>query len=452
MKSRIVCYIFLFICSYIVINRTQINDVFYNFDRSGYYSYLPALFIYHDVGTLSFYAPMAEKYNFGGGPRYGMHEMPNGKRVNKYAIGASLFEMPTFLMAHAFCLATGKYDADGYSDPYEYALIFNSIIWSFIGLLILRRFLLRYFTDPIVAITIACIGFGTNFYCHAAFEQGMSHNFSFVLFASILLYTEKWLTDKSTNAIYALGIILGLIAITRPVNVIVVLIPLLWKVHNKRTAQERAELLSSQYKHILNAFILCVFVAGMQMAYWKYTGGSWLFYSYQGEHFDFTDPYIIKGLFSFRKGWFVYTPMAFIGMVSLFYTPKQYTPAIITFFAIMIYVVFSWENWYYGGSFGARPLIETLPLLALPLAFLTKKIVSKRRALYTAAYSLLLAFLIAVNLFQSYQYVKGTIHYDRMTYQYYMRVFGKIKASEEDWKHLMPQQEYEDEINSWNKN
>ena len=87
--------------------------------------------------------------------------------------------------------------------------------------------------------------------------------------------------------------------------------------------------------------------------------------------------------------------------------------------------------WWYGGGFGSRVMIQSLAILALPLAALTDKIF-RSGYLLKSFFILILAAGISLNLFQSWQYSKAIIHWDSMNKEYYWKVFGKTKISNED--------------------
>jgi hypothetical protein len=182
------------------------------------------------------------------------------------------------------------------------------------------------------------------------------------------------------------------------------------------------------------------------MAYWKYTSGHWLYYSYTGEHFDFLHPRIGVGLFSFRKGWFVYTPMALVGMlgfVALWRRDKRLVPALLLYFVLVIYTVFSWKNWWYGGGFGCRPLIDSLPMLALPLGALVAHVAGLKRVAPMAALYTLLSLFVVLNMFQTFQFSKHIIHHDRMSWGAYWHVFGKTQMTFDELEpYLMNEKEY----------
>jgi len=61
---------------------------------------------------------------------------------------------------------------------------------------------------------------------------------------------------------------------------------------------------------------------------------------------------------------------------------------------------------------------------------------SLRKKIARCALAAVLLFFVWLNLFQTYQYTFGTIHYSEMNGPYYWRIFGKVMASDEDWKLL----------------
>jgi len=110
---------------FIIFNRFswKENTVF-QYDQGGYYRYLPAVFIYHDLGHYSFLPEINHRYHVSDGIDYyaAYAQEKTGRRLNKYSIGVSLFELPWFFAAHAITKLTHHYPADGYS-PYYRLLI-----------------------------------------------------------------------------------------------------------------------------------------------------------------------------------------------------------------------------------------------------------------------------------------------------------------------------------------
>ncbi len=448
MGSKLVIFVIAFLYIYIFFNR--LNDwrndhIAFQWDRSTYYVYLPAIFIYGDLAQLSFYKEKNQEYFFTG---YDWdvppgNTQPNGRVLDKYPVGTAIMEAPFFFIAHAYCTIRGDDKADGFSLPYQEAVAFCAMFWVVFGLFLCRSVFKRNYSDGIICITLLCIAFGTNLYHYTAFEQGMSHPISFFLFAAVLYLSAKWHESSKRKYIYWLAIVLGLVTLTRPVNIVVGLIPLLWGVYNADTFKQRLKLLKKQIAPIVIGLIVFSSLIFTQLAYWKYITGHWIYYSYEGEGFNLPYSKIYKGLFSYQKGWFVYTPMALIGILGLIAVDKKYKLSLISFFAVMIYITFSWKQWWYGWGFGCRPLVDTYAILAFPLAASFTYIYEKLKYLsIKIVFSTILMFFIGLNLFQTYQYSKMLLHGDRMTKAFYWKVFGKLENHENMDPYLISPEEY----------
>lgn len=450
MKSRLIILLFTVVSFFIICNTSKDWKWWvFKWDKSGYHLYLPALFIYNDIAKLEFYKYIDEAYKPSGDMKeYGLTSFANGSKANKYSIGVAVHELPFFLAAHYINIHIIHYPVDGYSDPYQWGAFISNLCWVVAGLLLLRGFLRRHFSDTVTAITLLAIAFGTNLYHYVVFSPGMAHGYLFFDFALLMLCTDRLYSTGHRKYFYLLGLALGLVAITRVSDLVVVLIPLLWGLSNTPAVKQRLNFLKDNALHIIGAGLVFLSVAMIQVAYWKYVTNEWIYDGYINEGFAWADSAIWKGLFSFRKGWFVYTPLAVFmiwGIYSMRRRFRQHIPAIIVFLVVNIYVIFSWWNWWYGGSFGARPMVETYAVLSLPLAAFTEQLILGRRRLLQAAAGVLLPLLIALNMFQSYQSYKNVIHWDGMTRAYYFRVFLKTKETEEDKQYLMTDGEKFDE-------
>lgn len=439
--SLFVIYLFLISSIYTTFNigRYTGNSVLV-WDIFNYHLYLPETFIYQDFRKLEFLDSAIVKYNPSPTcPRFGIYlDFNTYNYFNKFPCGVALFEMPGFLIAHTFAKITNLYPADGFSPPYQLSVVLSTILFGFFSLLLLRSFLKRYFNELEIGISFLIIVFGTNFYHYNSLEAGLSHIYLFFCFSALIHQTEVWHRLKTRKSILLIGLILGLAVLTRPSNALMVIIPLLWNINNLK---EKLKLIRTSWLWILIAFLVFIIVLSPQLLYWKYVTGQYLYYSYGVEKFNFSEPQILKGLFSFRKGWFVYSPLVMIGFIGLIYSffNKKYSffswMALI-FFIIDIWVVFSWWNWYYGGSFGCRAMLETLALLAFPLTLIVSKVIDQKRKILKYVFFTIVALGIGLNLFQTWQYKRCIIHWDKMNQEYYWKVFLKKSVSTEDSKLL----------------
>jgi hypothetical protein len=170
-----------------------------------------------------------------------------------------------------------------------------------------------------------------------------------------------------------------------------------------------------------------------QLFYWKSVTGEWLYYSYGNERFFFNDPKILLVLFSFKKGWLIYTPtmlFAIIGIGMLWKINKKYFYPVLLFFIINLYIVSSWWCWWYGGGLGMRSLVESYAILAIPLAaFLTW--LAKQKLRIRIPLCIIVFAISAQSAFHTIQYYYGAVHWAWMTKEAYFDSFWRVKPSKE---------------------
>ncbi len=115
---------------------------------------------------------------------------------------------------------------------------------------------------------------------------------------------------------------------------------------------------------------------------------------------------------------------ALAGIVFLRKTAPSLFLPVLVFVVINIYVVYSWWCWWYGGSFGSRPMIDIYGIMALPLAILTEKAWRKGHWM-KGVLILVFAGFLWLTQFQMMQYRKSLLHWDSMTKEAYWGIFGR---------------------------
>ncbi|MEP7265139.1 MAG: hypothetical protein ABI772_11605 [Bacteroidota bacterium] len=393
---------------------------FINYDSIIYYSYLPAAFIHHDL-SLKFIDTDHHKY----GMQYWPETASNGAYVNKMTCGLAILLLPFFFIGHLAAYLTG-FEMNGYTLPYGISLYFGTIVYSVAGLWLLRKTLLQFFNDRITALTILAIGVGTNLFFYTAIDAIVSHAYNFFLACAFLYLTFKWYAQPTLYRSILTGLTAGMIILLRPVNVLMILFFLLYDITSWKSFKAKLHFFVLHYNECLIICLAAFIVFIPQFLYWKYNTGDWLYYSYGKEHFYFTKPHVLDGLFSYRKGWLLYTPimaLSIIGMLLLKDKLRRFTLPVITMSAITIYVTYCWWCWWYGGCFGGRSMIDYYPFLSIPLAALYEK--SFRKTALLIPVCVFTLFFIYMNIFQSYQQRAFIIHYDSMTKKAYWDVFLK---------------------------
>lgn len=410
-----------------------------DYDISGYYAYLPAIFIYDDLKELNWRSEMIEKYHFNGLDDCAP-ERESGVKVIKYPVGMAISYFPGFAMAHLYASLSNS-ASDGYSQPYHLGLIIIGWLYMLIGLWYLRKLLSIYFEDWIVALTLLIVALGTNYYIYAGSHTMMSHSFLFMLFALVIYHTTRWYKNPNWSRIIGIGILLGLITITRPTEILLSLVVLFWGVYNIDSLRLRIKLLTQYKLHLLTAVVGTAIVISIQLFYWKYASGDWIVYSYKDEGFTWDGRYLRECFIGFRKGWLIYTPVMLLGIIGLYPMYKQKNTSgiakpIILFLIISTYIIFSWDNYWYGGGFGQRAMISSYVLFSFSIAALLQSLTSKGKWLkYLTGVFILLC--IWLNIFQSFQaQIWGGFETNHMTKKYYFKIFGERNINP-DWKVLL---------------
>lgn len=391
-------------------------------DVDQYYSYLPATFIHQDL-TFSF------------SKRYWLIENTNGKKLAKGSMGMSYMYAPFFAIGHIIAL-NSDYKADGYSKPYSLSIWFGTMFYFLFGMIFLVKVLDNFVNKWVSVLTVLLIFFGTNLLFYTIGSTGeMPHSYLFSLFSVFLYLTIKWHKSNRTRHLYLLAFVFGLIVIIRPVEILLVLFFFLYGVYSKHTLFSKLNLLKKNLPQLLIASFIFILPILPQLLYWKIYGGDWLVYSYgSDEKFFFSDPKIIDFLFSYRKGWLVYSPLMIFSLVGFFFMNKRakdFKIAIPAFIIIIIYMLSSWWCWWYGGSFGMRAMIQYYALLAIPLAVFIQFTITKK--LYFFLVTPIIIGFSYYGFVYNVKYKNSTIHWDSMTKDAYWYTFMKPIFSGEDF-------------------
>ena len=401
------------------------------YDVISYYSYLPALFIEKDI-KLSFWKN-EDPYK----KRYWPITTSEGDYMIKTTCGLSIMYSPFFAVAHILAEPLG-YEPNGFTFPYTFALLFSGVFFVILGMIILRKFLLRHFSDMVTLMAIAIIGLCSPLYWYATLESAMSHSYSFFLFSAFLYLTDLWYTDQKWKYVFAIGLIVGLISLVRPSNLLVVLVFLLYGITSFKQVRERFFMFLHDYKKYLVMAILVLVVWIPQFIYWKVATGHFVYYSYTDEGFYWLDPKIIECLFGFRKGLFLYSPILLCILPGIWFLRKkcpQYFIPVIIFSILNLYVISSWWCWWYGGGYSMRPMVESLALMAIPLAAFLEWFFSRKKVIKIVA-APVLCLMIFFSSFHIIQYYHEVIHYDAMSSKAYFESFLRLNRSDEYWNLL----------------
>lgn len=385
-----------------------------------------------------FYHEYIATYLYGAEPYVPREQKP----VIKYTMGMAFTYLPGVALGYVISEIKGLDHNYGRNYVYQHVLYYLGLLYSLIGLYFLIKILKQWFSESFSIFITSIIFLGTNLYYYVRLEPLMTHAVGFALVASFIYFTLQFIKSPDWKNCLALAFSLGILTLIRPTNLVIVLFPLVFLVTNKNLFS----FITRNLKYLLGILIVIGLLFIPQLLYWHTYTGEWLYYSYRHEKFFWNKPAILQVLISFRKGWFIYTPLMILALPGAFICYQRNKPvfwAILIFSIVNIYIISCWWCWWYGGSFGMRPMIDSYALFAIWIAYFFDYLVKKSRIVFVSAI-IVVGFLIYLNLFQTRQAKECWIHFDSMTYTAYKRVFlnNKIDFTREEWEAMLDQPNY----------
>jgi hypothetical protein len=393
-------------------------------DGKGYYIYLPAAFIYQDF-SFEFTQQTEAKYYDDSQPP--VVQLPDDKKLNKYFAGEAILLIPFFLIAHLLSFILGV-PTDGYSFFYQASVSVAAVFYALAGLLMMSKYLKHFIVSENVITFVLILTFGGSTLLHYTWmEPSMSHVYSFFVINAFIALAAAFFISHRKTTLFLLFAILGIICLIRPVNILIILaLPFIWMMLKNKTSIKN--LIQSKPIFLLGLllFLMIVFI---QLIFYKLQIGQWWIWAYHQEGFNFSKPHFFDFIFSFRKGWLIYTPIAFISLITAVYLWRNNLKILLSYFTpliIILYVASSWHDWAYGAGYGSRPMTEYIGFALIPLAIYLEQIKNEVQKAIIIFFTW--CFLL-INCVHIYQINKHILLLDNMTFKAYKASF--LKTSDE---------------------
>ena len=152
-------------------------------DGTGYYAYLPAIFIYND---LQFdFLDDKNLINDDGASRV---TLDNGKIVNKYTCGLAFLQFPFFLIAYFLSFLFGQ-SPDGYAPIFQWFFLLGNTVYFTVGLVFLNKILHFFRIKTWIAIWVLLVFTAGNSVLHyTTYDAYHSHAFSLSLMIGLVYF------------------------------------------------------------------------------------------------------------------------------------------------------------------------------------------------------------------------------------------------------------------------
>jgi hypothetical protein len=412
--------------------KSSYTEATLSWDVSGYYMYLPALFIYNDIEKCGFIPNIIDKYHPTPDIQQGFVHEKSGNFVMKYSAGQAVLMAPFFAVGHMIAKNSDVYPSDGFSYPYQMSIGVGMLVYSFLGIYLLYFLLTKYFPDEIAAVVLFAVVIGTNYMLFASVDQCLTHGPLFFLYALLMFLSRKFYQDISIMNATFIGLVIGLMTLIRPTEIIAILIPMFWGIGTQKELSDRFVFHTKGWRYFIIAGLFLVIIVSIQPLYWKYVTGDWIVYSYQDQGFSWLKPHFKDYTFSFSSGWLTYTPImifAFIGIP--FAVTKLKNHILWVLFLFVYYIVCAWDVWDYGGTSG-RAMVQYYPILAFMFGALLTGIWKYKFLRYV--WYILAIFFIYINIWWVYHCYRGEVPaIGHSKYFYYAKV-GRWTLEEQDLK------------------
>jgi len=296
----------------------------------------------------------------------------NDKIITKFTSGLAILLAPFYglglSIAKVFSLKV-----DPYSSYYLFFISIGAAFYAVLGLFYLRKWLNFYVSATNSLLTVLVIFFGTNLYYYTLDESLMTHMYSFSLL-SLGLYSFKSYCNSQKFKYYLMfAVSLSFAILIRPINALFGLIIILFDVRRFKDLINKLVLILTP-KNLFFGILIFTLIILPQALYWKFAFGKYILWSYQGEGFSYWDnPQFLTVSFSPHSGLFIYTPIILLALIfSIVMIMKRIPNGILIFgtFVVVSYICAAWSNPFFGCSFGKRPMVEYLPVIMMPIAYM----------------------------------------------------------------------------------
>jgi hypothetical protein len=414
------------ICAYTLIQVRGWGTGAFSSDGYSYYAYLPAWLLHHDPSLDA----LARDCCGGRFLAYTHIRVwpATGRWIDPHPIGTAVMMSPFFVAAHALT-RWSNLPPDGFSFYYQHFAALAGLVYMVLGVAILARLLSRYFNHGVVLATLITVVWGTNVFHYGTFDATFSHAYSFCLIAALLAVSDAWWREPRVSTSAGIGIVAGLIVLVRHTDALFLAIVPLYRASDLASAREAMRGLWERRRFLSISAVAAALVCAPQLVMYRQITGSWFISPYaQVGRFDFGSPHVAAVLFGVEKGLFFWSPALLIAVFGALVArgwARGLRAAAILLFVANTFLIASWSDWQFGGSFGHRGFTDGLPLAAVFFASAYEWASLRPRAKVWISGAATAA--VALSVVQMFQYWMHVLPFANTTWEQYSAMFLRFK-------------------------
>ncbi|MEI8232852.1 MAG: hypothetical protein WCG44_03855 [bacterium] len=289
---------------------------------------------------------------------------------NPYSIGTSLFWLPALVIASV--VSNNPLDLF-----HEISVGVTGIIFMLTGLYFIEKYLSNIFDEHVTTLTIYTLFFGSNILYYTGLEPALSHQPAFFLVAFLMYWSQEFI--YSPKRIFVLGLLMGLLPVTRLVD-LVLLIPIFFS-------------LKWNWRRLIVLGLGFILSLLPQLFLQYYYFGTIFKNSYLTEsvtQWTLSIPHLISYLFSFSHGLFIWSPIFLLGFYGLLKSRRY----LMVLAIVLLWIIGSSWSAYDSAGFGQRLSFSAIPYLALGVAYFYHQLTKPARWTSAIIFSLFNLFLL----------------------------------------------------------
>jgi len=331
----------------------------------------------------------------------------------------------TLFLVH--CIDTG-----GKFHFFEY-LVFLGIFFT--GIWFTRKTLLFFVPDPVASITPVILVFSTNLFYLVVVGDLLQPVLLFSLYAVVVYLMASRHRSPGLSKTVLLALFSALIIVAQPTGFLILLVPLLWGVHDRKSVREKFNGILKNYEDTL-LFLACLLLVVLFFVLtWKIAPGEIGFLGFRlPGTFHLMPKYLWNDLFSFNHGWLIYSPVILFAFVGFYFLSEKHREIYYSLFIFCLLDLLVESCWTGLGStrvFGQVAFIPLIAFLSIPFAVLLNSVAEKGKFARISGILLCVLFIV-LNLFQTWQYRNRIIPESGMTPSSYCTVFGRTALTESE--------------------
>ena len=292
----------------------------------------------------------------------------NDQAIPSRNYGMSVMYAPGFFAAWAECLILDRDTKSGFSDRFASYIHWLGIFYTLAGLFILRRLLLRFFTEGVTAFVLFSGLFGSLLFYYTFSESEMPHAHLFFLFSVFLWLTVVWHKKPGISVSIGLAAVAGIISLINVFDLYIIFIFLFWDTTRFGSLRNKLAFLAQHKKNLFWALFVFVLFWVPQLWFNHQQTGRLFYDRSPKESYTFSDPGLWQVLLSYKQGWLPYSPVALLLLISLFWSRLPFFERryFVSVFLLVWYVYSCSWDWHAGKGYGAATLCEAFAWLSFP--------------------------------------------------------------------------------------